>query len=58
MPWKTIAGVILLAIGILDLLRFGIDILFKSPLLILGLLFTVGGASLLSAGIRERRLRP
>ncbi len=53
---KTILGTILLIIGVLDLLQFGWVLLVKSPALIIGVLFTAGGAALISSGNRGKYL--
>ncbi|MBM3266090.1 MAG: hypothetical protein FJZ01_00450 [Candidatus Sericytochromatia bacterium] len=47
---KTILGTILVVIGVIDLLKFGWQILAGSPMLIIGILFTAGGAALISSG--------
>ena len=54
---KMVLGGILLVIGIVDLLKFGLAILFGSPMLVLGILLTAGGAAMISSGRQDNLLK-
>jgi hypothetical protein len=54
---KTILGFALLAIGVVDLLKFGLQIFLQSPALIIGILFTAAGTALISSGRKDNLLR-
>jgi uncharacterized membrane protein HdeD (DUF308 family) len=58
MSVKKILGSVLLVFGILDILKFGLTILTRSPILVLGIALAVAGAALLVSDRNDRLLRP